>query len=227
MSDIPVLDRQPAPEAADEGPRPIPVRKYTMRAHAKKKGAARGAIPRTRADVHMAPAPGPSARAEPAREAESLDSAPRTRIRRDQRSVGMFDLPAHMKKPGWDYQFWVTSVVGAPTEGSDMATIYDGGWRPEPNKNWPNVAPPGSDPNAPFVRGGQMLFSRPMHLTIEAKQEDYAAADQQVRDRVQGALEGRVHGGEGVANIRGVKPVGLQLEMVGEAGSQPPILRQN
>ena len=215
MSDTTGYDEQPSHHA--------PARRYVARKHSQKKGAQRTAPPRTRADVGGEPPMMPAARAEPTREPEM---EVRTRRSRDRRAIGDFDLPSDLKKPGWDYQFCVHTVLNQPIGGAELAAIHEGGWRPEKNKHWPGVAPPGLDPDGYVERGGQVLYSRPMHLTMEARNEDHEAAQQQVRDRVQGALEGRVAGGEGIANIKGIRPTGMSLEIEGQAGTQPPILRQ-
>ena len=59
----------------------------------------------------------------------------------------------------------------------------------------------------------------PIHLTQQAKAEDYEAAKQQERDRIQGALEGRPARVEGLRDVRGVVPVPLEMTIEGEAGA--------
>lgn len=225
---IPVL--APFPQPAEPVRKGWPKGKKRTKAVHARTAAPRVASPRTAADaatVGIASNPGPAERAEPSREVVT-DTEPRTRVRREQRAVGGFDLPVHMKKPGWDYQWDVDVVLGQPVDGSQKTILHEAGWRVETCGNWLGYCPPGSGPSDPMQRLGQTLYSRPMHLTLEARQEDVDAAQQQVRDRVQGALEGRVKGGEGVADVRGVRPIGLQLEIVGEAGAgREPVRRRD
>jgi len=224
---IPVLDPPVADPVRKGWPKGKPRGKRTK---AVRKQAPRVVESRTAhdaADVGIASNPGPAQRAEPSREVIS-DNEPRTRVRREQRAVGGFDLPVHLKKPGWDYQWHVDTVLAQPVDASEFTLRHEAGWRTEKAGNWVGYAPPGAQPNDLVQRLGQTLYSRPMHMTIEARQEDMDAANQQVRDRVQGALEGRVKGGEGVADVRGVRPAAFSLEIVGEAGtSSEPVRRRD
>lgn len=140
-----------------------------------------------------------------------------TRRSRSERSVDRFALPDNWKKRGWDYQFWVSSVLGQPVEGT--TEIWEGGWRPVYWKDVPKPWAPGAKADEQISRGGQLLYLRPMELTMQAKQEEYGAAEQQKRDRIQSALEGRVSGQEGIADIKGVRPVALGLSVEGEVGT--------
>jgi hypothetical protein len=191
-------------------------------------GSSRTASVRTSADavnVGYNASPGAAARASVAREEETPDDVmTRTRVSRDQRESGRYDVPAHMKKPGWDYQWCTVSIIGQPADASDLTIIQEAGWRPEVAKNWPGYVPMGSDPNAPVTRFGQVLHSRPMSLTIAAREEEYIAAITQMRDKIQGAFEGRLKDHDGLADIHGIVRKQSQLEIFGEAGVAP--LRQ-
>lgn len=158
-------------------------------------------------------------RAAPIRESTSEAPERITRVSRSQRTEGMLQVPQHMKKPGWDYQYWETTILNQPVDGSRMAEIHAGGWRPVPSREMPLLLPPGY--TGEYIESyGQRLYMRPLRLSQEARDEDYQAAEQQKRDRVQGALEGRVSGGEGVRDIKGVIPVNLGLQVEGEVGTQ-------
>lgn len=139
-----------------------------------------------------------------------------TRRSRTQRSVDTFAIPDSWKKKGWDFQYWVTTVLGQPVELS--AEIYEGGWRPVHWKDVPKPWSPGANANEQIARGGQALYTRPMTLTHQARQEEYNAAEQQKRDRVQSALEGKVSGQEGIADIKGVVPRAQVVTVEGEVG---------
>ena len=133
---------------------------------------------------------------------------------RGERMVGALDVPAHRKRRGWSYQFVTITIHGQPADPSTLIDTYEGGWRPVPAKEIPELCVPGVTTEFIELRG-QRLYWRPEYLTQEAKREDKEAADQQVRDRVQGALEGRPHGVEGLANVRGVIPRTLETTVEG------------
>lgn len=140
-----------------------------------------------------------------------------TRRSRTQRSVDTFAIPDNWKKSGWDYQYWVTTVLGQPVELS--AEIHEGGWRPLHWKDVPKPWSPGAVAGEQIARGGQALYTRPMKLTQQAQREEYNAAEQQKRDRVQSALEGKVSGQEGIADIKGVVPRAQVVSVEGEVGT--------
>lgn len=141
-----------------------------------------------------------------------------TRRSRSERSVDTYAVPANWKKNGWDYQFWVSKVLLQPVEGT--TEIWEGGWRPVYWKDVPKPWAPGASGDQQIERGGQQLYLRPMKLTLQARKEEFDAAEQQKRDRIQSALEGRVSGQEGIADIKGVRPVPLGLSVEGEVGTQ-------
>ena len=154
-----------------------------------------------------------------------FEDEPVTRVGRDQRMTNNFPVPAYGKKPGRDYQWIATHVLGEPVTTPPVTEFYEGGWRPEKAADWPTLVSPGTAPDAPVDRLGQRLFGRPMQFTIEARQEDYNAAEQQRRDRMLGAIEGRPSGGDGLSGVRGVRVQPLLVEVEGEIGSAPPRAR--
>jgi hypothetical protein len=139
-----------------------------------------------------------------------------TRKSRGERQIDTFDVPNHLKKRGYDYQWFAISVLGQPVDGV-LAEAHEGGWRAVPASDMQSMLAPGTDLRT-VDRRGQRLFMRPMHLTLEARTEDYNHAEQQKRDRMQTAMEGRAADG-GVAGVRGVKPVQFEVSVQGEAGS--------
>lgn len=161
----------------------------------------------------------PAQRAEPAREA-SLPDEPVTRRRRSDRAVGSFDLPQHLKKPGWDYQWIAIRVLNEPVDSSVIMDFREGGWRPERCGNWPTLVEPGTPPDAPLERRGQRLYARPLSLTLEAQTEDLQYAQSQQRDRMMAAASGKsaIRGEEGMPNGRGIRTVPVSIEIEGVAG---------
>lgn len=142
-----------------------------------------------------------------------------TRKSRGERTLNFFDIPQRLKKPGVDYQWVTTSVMQQPVDNGDLASFYDGGWRPVLASDMPAMRAPG-DTATTIDRRGQRLHYRPMALTQEALREDYNEAVQMQRDRMEGAQGGSVRGsGGGLDNVRGVRPVPLGLDVQGEIGS--------
>lgn len=218
--DIPVID--PAREAL------LQQRRDNMA----KARAARGKNPRTAAPRKSAQReapdaarhgigahPGPAQPAAVARE----DAAPEVlrRVRRENRDAGWTDLPVEYKKPGWDYEYKTIRVLNEPVDPADFLEIRNAGWRPEKAANWPTLCEPGTPSDAPIERRGQRLYGRPMSLTIEARQEDIAAARQQQYDKTIAAASGQSaeRGASGIPNARGVRPVPIEISIVGEAGA--------
>jgi hypothetical protein len=163
--------------------------------------------------------------AAPARE-EAGDEQVR-RVSRNDREVNRFDVPKHRIKPGWDVKWDTITVMGQPVDGAYLREIYDGGWRPEKARDWPEMVAPGTPPDAAVEQFGQRLYGRPKALTIQAKDEDYQAATKQLRDRAQGAQHGQVKGGDGLSDMgRLVETVPLGVSIEGEVGSAGRVLRQ-
>ncbi len=99
-------------------------------------------------------------------------------------TIDQFDIPAHLKEDGWDYQWNVKSVLG---EEKMAAQIRDAenGWRPVPSDRagfQGRFMPPGY--KGPIERDGLVLCERPMLLTEQARQEDrYNANAQRMQNR--------------------------------------------
>jgi hypothetical protein len=117
------------------------------------------------------------------------DDAPDRLTRRSRVNRGSddFDVPEDCKKPGWDYEWKSLTVMGQPVDGADMAKIYGQGWRPVAASEMPDLVPPGWDKKT-IERYGQILMTRPMHLTQAARREDRQIADEQLADKLRGAV---------------------------------------
>jgi hypothetical protein len=189
---------------------------------------AHGHVQRSLRDVRVAPAAASTGtdedRAQPAR--RDHDEEVITRKTRGERTVDGFNIPANCRKKGWDYQWWAISVMGQAVDGGMMAEIHDGGWRPVKSVDMPQMVPPGLQ-SEHVERQGQRLYMRPMSLSHQAKDEDYRAAEQQKRDRIEGALGGRPVGGGGVSDVRGVRPLVETFSIEEEVGSRPGAGRGN
>ena len=151
----------------------------------------------------------------PRRSGEDTDQPLRRRSRAE-RQESRFGIPAHLKQPGWDYQYWPISVLGQPVSRSEMTDVYQGGWRPVPVNEMSEIMPPGD--TSEFVEeGGQRLFKRPMSFTIEAKAEERALALEGTAERVKAASRGATS--DGAMDIKGVRAVPLGMDMQAEAGT--------
>lgn len=192
---------------------------------APRKAKPRTAEPRTAADakVGVIAHPGPAERRnEPTREQYSPQATEVfTRRKRNEQAVGWADIPKHLKKPGWDYQWIAIRVLNEPVDGSDLRDYREGGWRPVPAKDMLyEMSETGAAPDSSIEAKGCRLYTRPMHLTLEARQEDDDYARQQQRDRTMAAASGKsaIRGEEGMPSGRGVRTVPVSIEIEGLAG---------
>ncbi len=123
--------------------------------------------------------------------------------RRVARSSDPFDTTG-IVPPGWEYQWVAVTVAG---DGDIVRPLnlqfYDGGFRAVPAERhdgkFMTVGTKGAT-----IYGGQMLMERPVTLGEEARNDEYAKAVQQTRDR-DAALMGRK------ANIRNSLPQGMEM----------------
>lgn len=129
---------------------------------------------------------------------------------------GAFFLPERLKKPGWDYEWKVTEVVGQPARASDRALEHNQGWRPAPAADWREILPPDYERRNVEI-DGQMLMMRPMRLSREAAEELNAKAMRQKEDKLKSALTGDPGG---VANHDGRMPrLRPNITLEGEVGT--------
>lgn len=136
--------------------------------------------------------PNPSAsRADPRDSAEfnGEDGKPLTRKSKRDGGGNPYDIPANLRKPGWDYEYKTIRVLAQQVDPADMVDVHEGGWRPVPASQMKSLVPPGWD--KPHIeRGGQVLMMRPLHLTEEARKENIQVAEEQRYDKLKGALAG-------------------------------------
>ncbi len=105
-------------------------------------------------------------------------------LTRKRTSTGdIFDIPAELIPPGWEYQWCAVSVIGNKDVLLDQNLMMaENGWRPVPAERYPGrFMPEGQKGN--IVRGGQMLMERPKELCDEARSDDIRAAKQLISDR--------------------------------------------
>lgn len=226
-------DKPDAPTVTRRAPRPVGagLLAYHAQQRALREQQEREATERTAADVRKAAARSnasdPNGRAEPVREqfaygAEDNRGAAREQpaVRRFRRNdqMGLGYLPPHRMKRDRSYEFKAVRVLGEPVDPSVVARVHGQGWQLEKARDWPELVPPewGHD----YVEmDGQRLYSRPMHLTQEAAQEDYNEAIQQRSAYTQGAASGRnLRSGAGIPQQKGIEVINLGLDIQEEVG---------
>lgn len=94
-------------------------------------------------------------------------------------NANQFDIPEHIKEPGWSYQWNAASVYGAPNP-AEINRMLDNGWRFVSASNPRFKSFFGANPNTDRIElDGLVLMERPQSLTDEALQEMRRAADEQ------------------------------------------------
>ncbi len=121
-------------------------------------------------------------------------------------SVGhdQFEIPAHVKEPGWSY-VWGTERVYGDTDITKRHnhTFYQAGWRPVMATGRFNgvFGPPAYTGHVTLGDSG--LYERPEEMTREAQIEDEKRARAQMSDRDQSLMGGK-------ANMRALPP-GMEM----------------
>lgn len=148
------------------------------------------------ADARLAAAPGRAASRQPARQTaqrEPVRQAARNGVvvgrngevlTRKRTSTGdIFDIPANLIEPGWEFQWCAVTVVGNSEILMDQNLMMaENGWRAVPAERFPGRFMPEGHKGS-IIRGGQMLMERPKTLCDQARADDIKAARQLVSDR--------------------------------------------
>jgi hypothetical protein len=145
---------------------------------------------------------------EPAREARGGDVVlgrnNEVLSRKRKGGIDPFHIPPEIVPKGWSYQWNVVSVVGNSDVVMDqVGGMYENGWRPVPAERHPGLFV-ARGKTGEIVRGGQRLEERPKALTDQARAEEIANAQQQMRDRDQSLMGGK-------ANVRGAMRDGFEM----------------
>lgn len=94
-------------------------------------------------------------------------------------SANQFELPDHIKEPGWSYQWNTASVYGQPNP-AEINRMLDNGWRFVSASNPRFKSFFGADATTDRIElDGLVLMERPQTLTNEALSEMRKAADDQ------------------------------------------------
>ena len=199
------ITESPSPAAPATPPRrPGRPRTANRQKAATRAAPERTAEPRTAAEPRAA-----------APEIAASDDMPLRRRSRAERQEHRFSVPEHLKKPGWDYQYWPITVLGQPVDRASITDAFQGGWRPVPVSEMPEMMPPG-DPTEFVEDGGQRLFKRPKAFTEEAKAEERALALEVTTKRITAASRGAA---DSNLDIKGVRTVPLGMAVEAEAGT--------
>lgn len=103
--------------------------------------------------------------------------------RKRTQSSDIFHIPDDIIPAGWNYQWNTVEVYGQQQVAMQLA-MHENGWRPVPAGRHPGrFMPVGTSPNADIVRDGMRLEERPDELTREARAEERAKANKQMRDQ--------------------------------------------
>lgn len=189
-----------------------------------REAAERRSQPRTAADARVGVSAHPEAaerRQEPTREQYRPEAVEQlTRRKRHESTVGALEIPKHLKKPGWDYQWLPIRVLNEPVDPSRLRNFREGGWRPVMAKDMPDMAEYDANPDSPIEAEACRLYLRPMTLTREAQAEDLEYALQQQRDRTMAAASGAsaIRGESGIPNEKGIRRVPVDIVIEGLAG---------
>lgn len=116
--------------------------------------------------------------------------APLTRRSRHDGLRGTYDVPEHLKKSGWDYQWNGDRVMNQPVAATEKIANREAGWRPvKAEGDWLQICAPGHA--KPYVeRDGMVLETRPMYLTEQARAEDYEIAQTVKSNRLEASAIG-------------------------------------
>lgn len=117
---------------------------------------------------------------------EVSDDVPPERLQRRSRRGGTenpYEVPKHLKKKGWDYEWKNDVVMGQPVPASERVTVHEAHWTPVPASDMPEMCPPGWDKKY-IERDGMTLMMRPAYLSEEARAEDYAIAMEQKNSKL-------------------------------------------
>lgn len=211
---------QKAEERAEKRRAALVKARATAQANRERRAALRQSQERTAEDV-LPQHPTEAQRAELAREPTIIGTRGKetdlpARRRRDERTNAM-EIPSHLKKRGWDYQFMSITVLGQPVDRSQIRDYMDNGaWRPCKAGEFRDWGVTDDLPDdAPIEIMGCRLYQRPMSYTVQARQEDFNAAEQQRRDKVLAAAAGRSTGQNdpGMLHNRAVHTVPLDIQI--------------
>jgi hypothetical protein len=115
-----------------------------------------------------------------------------------------FHVPSEIVPEGWSYQWNAVTIYNNPDLliGQQMQ-MYENGWRPVPAERHPGRYVP-VNKTGDIIRDGMRLEERPIGMTKQAKNEETAAAMQQMRDRDESLMGSK-------ANVRGAMKNGFEM----------------
>lgn len=117
--------------------------------------------------------------------------------RKQQALSDPYTVPVELKDRDWDYQWNAVSVVNnTEVVVHQDSMMQANGWRPVPAdrpgfKERFGMADAKKNPANSIIIGGLRLDERPMGLSESARDQDYAAATGQIRDRDAALMGGK------------------------------------
>lgn len=124
------------------------------------------------------------ARPETVREARAVSPEARPE-RKHKRSEGqdVFYIPASMIPRGYTLEWKRVSILNKPEDDSYFVELAEQGWKAATPQQFPKLVT-AENKSKSIIRKGMMLMIRPVELTKEARLEERAAAQEQVRDKL-------------------------------------------
>lgn len=121
-----------------------------------------------------------------------------------------YSVDKSKQPPNTDYQWKRVSIWGKPDEEHQI-NMAANGWTPVPADRHPELAGLKATKDQFIVRGGQMLMERGKELTQQARLDDKARADEQIktqlhrvghesRERGYGQTKARYEGSEKISD---------------------------
>lgn len=93
-------------------------------------------------------------------------------------------VPPELIPPGMVVEWKRISTLGEPEPSENLIMLEEQGWEPATKDSFGPMLPLGSEKNT-IERRGQRLYMRPKELSDEARAEEKAAADEQLRGKLQ------------------------------------------
>lgn len=112
------------------------------------------------------------------RDYQRPEEGERVRSRKGNQAVDPFYVPPELQARYPDLSFnWKNHEVYGKIDQADRRMIQDQGWRACPHSMFPGYFAPEGSPG-PIIIQDMVLMERPMHLTVEARNEEIGRAYQ-------------------------------------------------
>lgn len=150
------------------------------------------------------------------------DGKPIVRRSRAGQAFNQFEIPEKLKKAGWDYEWKTIAVLGDKEDPSVFVEISDGGWRAVKPEQMPGFMPADYEGKT-IDRRGQRLFMRPMHLSVEAKEEAKEYAKKVRHERFKSAQMADPNAGE-AARVKALSTIDIGYDRLPQLQDEVEVL---